>query len=616
MIVTVENLKKAYTDRALLQDMQLYVAEGEKIGIIGQNGCGKSTLLKILAGAERPDAGSVIYGNHVVFSFLPQNPEFAAGRTVLQAVLEGCSQTEDWWDLEGQAKTMLNRFGFTDYTQSCDHLSGGQKKRVALAAALLVPVDLLILDEPTNHLDSDMIEWLEQYLKAWRGALIMVTHDRYFLDSVTNRIVEIYRGEAFSYETNYSGFLERKTERMQQEQSAEQKRQNLLRNELAWVRRGARARSTKQKARLERFEELNARKGPEQEENIAISAASGRMGRTTIELGKISKEYNGHRLIADFTYIFRKQDRVGFIGPNGCGKTTLMRIIAGLEQPDAGTVEVGQTITVGYYSQLISSDPADGIRYMNPEKRVIDYIRDTAEYVRTDEGLVSASKMLERFLFSGEKQYSRIGKLSGGEKRRLNLLRVLMQAPNVLILDEPTNDLDITTLTILEDYLDRFAGIVIVVSHDRYFLDRTVSRIFAFEADGTLRQYEGGYTDYFWKCREAAEQPEPPEGKKTSAEKRRSEEKGKKEKPRQTRLKFTWQEAKDYETIEAEIEGLELELADLEEQMGAAGSDYMLLNELQGRKEAAERKLEEKIDRWSYLEELAQRIQSQDARQK
>ena len=615
MIAVIEGLEKSYSEKTLLHNVQLSLAEGEKVGVIGQNGCGKSTLLKILAGVEKPDHGSVVFGNHVVISYLPQDPDFADGQTVLQAVLEsGKARGEETWDLEGRAKSILTRLGLPEYDRLCSVLSGGQKKRVALAAAILAPADLLILDEPTNHLDSEMVEWLEQYLKSWRGALIMVTHDRYFLDSVTGRIVEIFRGEAFSYETGYEGFLEKKMERMQLEQSAEQKRQNLLRKELAWVRRGAQARSTKQKARLERFEELNARKAPEQEGTVSMSAASARMGRTTIELHDVCKGYGDRELIRNFTYIFRKWDRVGFIGENGCGKTTLMRILAGEEQPDSGNIEVGQTIQIGYYSQLLSTDPADGIRYMDPEKRVIDYIRDTAEYVRTDEGLISASKMLERFLFSGDQQYGRIGKLSGGEKRRLNLLRVLMQAPNVLILDEPTNDLDLTTLTVLEDYLDRFDGIVIAVSHDRYFLDRVVSRIFAFEEGGKLRQYEGGYTDYYRKKQEESSLATESEKRSGARGKERGAGAGnEKEKPRRTRLKFTWQEAKEYETIESEIEALEQEAGQLEQDMSDAGSNYVRLNELQKKKEETARKLDEKMERWSYLEELAERIREQDS---
>lgn len=604
MIVSVEQLTKAFTDRRLLDGIDFYLQEGEKVGIIGQNGCGKSTFLRILAGAEEADTGSVQWGNHTVCSYLPQTPDFREEASVLESVLAGFTQ-EERWNVESDAKAMLNRLGVTDHDQPVQQLSGGQKKRVALAAALLVPSDVLLLDEPTNHLDHEMVEWLEQRLKAYRGAIVMVTHDRYFLDSVTGHIVELFRGKAFRYECSYSGFLEQKAERLRQEESAEQKRQNLLRNELAWVRRGAQARSTKQKARLERFEELNAKKAPEKEETTQISAVSSRMGRTTVELSHISKAWPGRCLIRDFSYIFLKRDRVGFIGENGCGKTTLMNIIAGREQPDTGSVVIGQTITIGYYSQLLGGNREDGIAWMDPEKRVIDYIKDTAEYVRTDEGLVSASAMLERFLFSGDKQYAPIGKLSGGEKRRLNLLRVLMQAPNVLILDEPTNDLDLTTLTILEDYLDRFDGIVITVSHDRYFLDRIVRRIFAFEGDGELVQYEGGYTDYQWKKQQLAEEQTPEKavsGKKSSG-------KGRQERPaREKKLKFTWQEQRDYETIEEEISSLEEKCAELEQEMERSASDFVRLNELQAQLEAANQLLDEKMERWEYLEELAARI--------
>ncbi|MCI7275783.1 MAG: ABC-F family ATP-binding cassette domain-containing protein [Cuneatibacter sp.] len=611
MIVTVEHLKKSFTDKPLLSDVSFYLNEGEKVGIIGQNGCGKSTFLRILAGKEHEDDGRVIYGNHVVISYLPQDPEFPEDDTLLNGVLSMCRKEDAVWDLEAQAKSMLNRLELTDFSQPCGQLSGGQKKRAALVAALLAPADVLILDEPTNHLDAGMVEWLEQYLKGYRGAVVMITHDRYFLDSVTTRIVEIFRGEAFSYDSNYSGFLEKKAERAQTELVQEQRRKNLYRQELAWVRRGARARTTKQKARLERFEELAAKKMPEQEESAQFQAATTRMGRTTIELDHLCKSYGDRVLIRDFTYIFGKRDRVGIIGPNGCGKTTLMKMICGMEQPDSGTVTIGQTITIGYYSQMFSTDPADGIAYMDPNRRVIDYIRDTAEYVRVEGELISASRMLERFLFSGDKQYSLIGKLSGGEKRRLNLLRVLMQAPNVLILDEPTNDLDITTLTILEDYLDEFDGIVLTVSHDRYFLDRIVQRIFAFEEDGKLQQYEGGYTDYYWKQQERAEK-ESEQVTPTKNTDRGEKPSEKTWKQREKKLKLTWQEQKDYEVIEEEIAALEEQVSELETAMVRAGSDYVKLRELQEQKDATEVALEEKMDRWTYLEERMEEIRAQN----
>ena len=557
-ILTAEQIKKSYTDRSLLDGVSFSLQEGEKVGVIGINGTGKSTLLKILAGLEEPDEGKLVLANHVIIRYLPQNPVFQEGRKVLDCVLEHRQAHEETWDREGDAKNMLTRLGITAFEQPVSELSGGQRKRLALAAVLLSDADILILDEPTNHLDNEMADWLEEYLKNWRGALIMVTHDRYFLDSVSNRIVEIDKGKLYSYDTNYSGYLERKALREEVEQAAERKRQSILRVELEWMQRGARARSTKQKAHIQRYEALRDQNAPVQDSQVEISSISSRMGRTTVELEHLTKRYGERTLFEDFSYIFLKNDRVGFIGANGCGKTTLMKMIAGLLMPDAGSVEIGQTIKIGYYAQEIENQASDRISSMNPQTRVIDYIKDTAEYVRTEEGLVSASKMLERFLFPSDMQYSPIGKLSGGEKRRLNLLRVLMEAPNVLILDEPTNDLDIATMTLLEDYLDRFEGIVIAVSHDRYFLDRVVRRIFAFE-NGRIRQYEGGYTDYsLRKAWEEQEKGETVSGGKTTKKENAGQVVGQKDslsrngKPRMTqrKLKFTWQEQRDYENIE------------------------------------------------------------------
>ncbi|HIZ08490.1 MAG TPA: ATP-binding cassette domain-containing protein, partial [Candidatus Eubacterium avistercoris] len=503
-ILNIEHISKIYGEKVIFDDVSLGIQEGDKAGIIGINGTGKSTLLKIAAGIEEPDQGDCIRAGSAVIRYLPQNPEFDKKMTVLECVLKGYDsrRTGMDWDLEGEGKNMLMTLGIGDFEAKAGELSGGQKKRVALAAVLLHPCDILILDEPTNHLDHAMASWLENYLKRWRGTLLMVTHDRYFLDSVSNRILEIDKGKLYSYDTNYEGFLELKAQREDMAQASERKRRSILRTELEWVKRGARARSTKQKARLERYEELKNQEGPASDGRVEMSSVYTRMGKTTVELSHICKRMGERTLIEDFSYIFLKNDRVGFVGTNGCGKTTLMKIIAGRLEPDMGQVNIGQTIKIGYYSQEIENSKEAGIAYMDPKMRVIDYIRETAEYVRTEEGLVSASAMLERFLFPSSLQYSPLGKLSGGERRRLNLLRVLMEAPNVLILDEPTNDLDIATLTILEDYLDRFQGIVIVVSHDRYFLDRTVKRIFAFEEGGVLKQYEGGYTDY---ARKAAE---------------------------------------------------------------------------------------------------------------
>ena len=503
-LLSLENITKAYTERVLLDGASFFLQEGEKVGIIGINGTGKSTLLKLAAGLEEPDTGSCTKANHVVIRYLPQTPEFDDSCTVWEHVEKKISESTQW-DMEGEAKSMLRTLGIVRLEQKISELSGGQRKRLALAEILMQPCDILVLDEPTNHLDHAMAAWLEDYLKRWRGSLIMVTHDRYFLDSVSNRIVEIDKGKIYSYDTNYSGFLELKAQREEMEAATERKRQSILRVELEWVKRGARARSTKQKARLERYEEMKNQHGPQSDGQVSMSSITTRMGNTTIEIDGISKSYGGHTFIRDFSYIFLKNDRVGFVGTNGCGKTTLMKLLAGREEPDSGSIKVGQTIRIGYYSQEIETSKEAGIAYMDPKMRVIDYIRETAEFVRTEDGLISASAMLERFLFPPQAQYSLIGKLSGGERRRLNLLRVLMESPNVLILDEPTNDLDISTLTILEDYLDHYQGIVIVVSHDRYFLDRTVNRIFAFEDGGVLRQYEGGYTDYALKAGESAQ---------------------------------------------------------------------------------------------------------------
>lgn len=650
-LLSIDNLTKSYTERKLFDQTSFFLQEGEKVGILGINGTGKSTLLKMLAGLEEPDEGSRIAANHVFIQYLPQNPQFPEEKSVLESVLggydagtgalnhAGAGQMEEAWDMEGQAKSILHTLGITDFSQRISELSGGQKKRVALAAVLLRKCDILILDEPTNHLDHGMAAWLEAYLKGFRGSLIMVTHDRYFLDSVSNRIVEIDKGKIYSYDTNYSGFLELKMQREEMELATERKRQSILRTELAWVRRGARARSTKQKARLERYEELKNQSGPQTDAKIEISSVVARMGRTTVEAENICKAYGDKVLIRDFSYIFLKNDRIGIVGTNGCGKTTLMKILCGRLEPDSGSVTVGQTIKIGYYSQEFENTKEAGIAYMDPALRVIDYIRQTAEYVRTEDGLISASAMLERFLFPSDQQYSLIGKLSGGEKRRLNLLRVLMEAPNVLILDEPTNDLDITTLTILEDYLDHYQGIVITVSHDRYFLDRIVRRIFAFEDGGVLKQYEGGYTDYIEKVGEEAslsligtdaagagknsgnsmgKSSGAPSGKNGAAA---GPDEGESENfltgkeayraSREKKLKFSYKEQREYETIEDDIAALEEKIETLEADMGKFARDFVKLNELTREKEEAEALLEEKMLRWEYLEELAEKISRQ-----
>lgn len=624
-ILTVENITKAYGERKLFDNAGFFLQEGEKAGIIGINGTGKSTLLKMIAGLEEPDEGKIVMANHVVVAYLPQNPVFDAEKSVISAVVEKALEaklqkekqlsSEEEATLTAEAKSMLTKLGVYDFEQKCGQLSGGQKKRLALVAVLLSPADILVLDEPTNHLDNEMSDWLEETLKKHRSAIVMITHDRYFLDSVSNRIVEIDKGHIYSYSTNYSGFLELKAQREEMEEASQRKRDAILRVELEWVKRGARARSTKQKARLERYEELKNIKAPEKDGVVEISSVASRLGRTTVELENICKAYGDKKLIQDFTYLFLKNDRVGFIGKNGCGKSTLMKIIMGLEAPDSGTVTIGQTVKLGYYAQEVGEET------MKPTQRVIDYIRDTAEYIETNEGRITATRLLERFLFSGEDQYGLIGKLSGGEKRRLYLCKVLMEAPNVLILDEPTNDMDIATLRILENYLDTFPGIVIVVSHDRYFLDRTVRRIFSFEEDGTLVQSEGGYTDYVnhKKEREAAvgyssDMSASGKNSGTSVDESTSAEvkadRNNWNAGRKKKLKFTFQEQKDYESIEGEIASLEEKIEKLEAEIPKFARDFVKLNELNKEKEATEAALEEKMERWMYLEDLAARIEA------
>lgn len=634
-ILSVDNIKKTFADTPLLDGVSFYLQENEKVGVIGINGTGKSTLLKIIAGYEEADEGSITKANNIVIRYLPQNPEFKENETIMESILrQNISKVESEWDIESNAKTMLMKLGVNDFNAVTSTLSGGQRKKVALVSTLLSKADILILDEPTNHLDNEMSGWLEDYLKAYRGAIIMVTHDRYFLDSVTNRIVEIDKGKIYSYQANYSGFLKLKSEREDMLLASDRKRKSILRNELEWIMRGARARSMKQKARIERYEELKNMKSPTEVENVEMSSVSSRLGRTTVELHNISKAYGDKVLFKDFSYIFLKNDRIGFIGDNGCGKTTLMKIIARRIEPDSGELVVGQTVKIGYYSQEIENDESAGIAYMNPAIRVIDYIKETAEYVKTVDGTVTASQMLEKFLFTPEKQYSLIGKLSGGEKRRLNLLRVLMEAPNVLILDEPTNDLDITTLTILEDYLDKFNGIVIEVSHDRYFLDRTVKRIFAFEGNGVINQYEGGYSDYVLRKEmhevevgenaltgikgsgknkngvslKGNEKSKVTKGGEDSAED--STKNGSASSDRNTNRKprFSYKEQREYDTIESEVSELEDKISNLEKEIESNATDFVKLGELTKEKEQAEALLEEKMDRWVYLEELAEKI--------
>ncbi len=600
-LLTIEHLTKSYTERLLFDDTSFSINEGEKIGLIGINGTGKSTLLKIVAGLEEPDSGSVVKGRNLDIRFLSQNPEFHEGDTILESIIRDLKDHEHVWDAESQAKSMLTKLGFTDFDIKVETLSGGQRKRVALVSVLLTTTDLLVLDEPTNHLDSGMADWLEDYLKRFKGAILMVTHDRYFLDSVTNRIVELDKGKLYSYQANYAGYLALKAERLDMEIASERKRQSILRVELEWMQRGARARSTKQKAHIQRYEALRDQKGIEFDQTVELDSVASRLGRTTVELEGITKAYGDKLLMKDFNYIFLKNDRIGIIGPNGSGKSTLMKIIAGWVMPDEGTLTVGQTVKMGYFSQENED--------MDNSLKVIDYIRGAAEYVKTNEGSISASQMLERFLFPSSVQYTTLDKLSGGEKRRLYLLRILMEAPNVLLLDEPTNDLDIQTLTILEDYLDSFPGIVITVSHDRYFLDRVVRRIFAFEGQGKVTQYEGGFTDYqaAWEAKvseadgETAEKKDAAEAEKKSNEKPRGDKK----------LKFSYKEQKDWETIEDDIAALEDKISDLDIQIEQQASNYSRLNELMEEKTEQEHLLEEKMERWMYLNDLAEQIANQ-----
>lgn len=585
-VLTVQQAAKGYGDRILFRDITLGLNAGDKVGIIGINGTGKSTLLKIIAGIEEPDAGSVVMNRNTTIAYLPQNPEFEKGITLLQYAMDQS------YEKEGEAKSILMRLGLPDYEMRTDILSGGQKKRAALAKILIHSADILVLDEPTNHIDNEMAKWLEEYLCKYRGVLVMVTHDRYFLDRVTNKIVEIDDQTLYTYETNYSGFLELKKQREDMEAASDRKRRSILRSELEWAKRGVRARGTKQQARLDRLEELKQQTPPEEEARIEISSAASRMGKKTIEISHIHKQYGDRVIIDDFSYILLKDERIGIIGPNGCGKTTLLQILNQRIKPDAGTIEIGETIRIGYFMQ-----EAEGF---DRKQRVIDYIRDTAEYITVPEGKISASKMLERFLFTPDMQYAPIEKLSGGEKRRLYLLKILMESPNVLILDEPTNDLDIATLTILEDYLDHFQGIVVTVSHDRYFLDRIVQRIFAFEGDGRIVQYEGGYTDYLAKRIKSVEAASPKVKKEKNYKK-----------PRQQKLRFTFLEKKEYETIEDQIEKLELHLEELEDQTLKASHDFIKLNELMEEKTKTEQELEYKMERWEYLNDLAEKIEAQ-----
>lgn len=611
-LVTIEHLKKSYTERLLFDDTDFSINEDEKIGLIGINGTGKSTLLKIVAGLEEPDEGTVVRGRNLHWRYLPQNPVFTAGDTILQSIVKDNERHEHLWNLESQAKTMLTKVGIFDFDAKVETLSGGQRKRVALVSTLMSETDLLILDEPTNHLDSQMSEWLEEYLKKFKGAVLMITHDRYFLDSVTNRIVELDKGKLYRYQANYEGYLKLKAERLDMAAATERKRQSILKVELEWMQRGARARSTKQKAHIQRYEALRDQKGPELDKEIELDSVSSRLGKTTVEIQGLCKAYGEKVLLQDFNYIFLRNDRIGIIGPNGSGKSTLMKMIAGWVRPDSGSIQIGQTVKMGYFSQENEA--------MDESLKVIDYIRNVAEYIQTKDGSITASQMLERFLFPSSVQYTTISRLSGGEKRRLYLLRILMEAPNILLLDEPTNDLDIQTLTILEDYLDGFSGIVIAVSHDRYFLDRMVQRIFAFEGHGNVVQYEGGYTDYqaAFERRQAqeTEQRVSEEIIFSGGKQNRKDSRNISKQNREKKLKFSYQEQRDWEVIESEIQTLESQIAELDSQIEAAASDFIKLKDLMEEKEEKEADLDAKMERWMYLNELAEKIEAENNKNK
>ena len=631
-LITFENICKSYSEKKLIENLSFGINDGEKIGLIGVNGTGKSTLLKIVAGAEEIDSGKITKANRVRIEYLPQSPDYDENATVLEQVFKAESKelnllgryqdllkklekeysdktneelikvqeqidTMNLWDLENDAKAVLTKLGIDNFDQKVSELSGGQKKRISLASALITPCELLVLDEPTNHLDSDTIDWLEEYLNSRKGSLLMITHDRYFLDRVTNRILELDKGRLFSYEGNYTLFLEKKMERLQLESSMEDKRQNLIRNELKWVKRGARARTTKQKARLQRFDELVNREVIKEDEKIDISVASSRLGKKIIEIKNISKSFDGKKVIDDLEYTLARTDRIGIIGKNGLGKSTLINILNGKLQPDSGTIEIGETVKIGCFSQDDS--------HMDPSMKAIDYIKEESDYITTADGTkITASMMCERFLFNGTLQHTMIEKLSGGERRRLHLLRVLMGAPNVLLLDEPTNDLDIETLSRLEDYLDEFDGVVITVSHDRYFLDRICNKIFAYEGNGRIFIFTGNYSDYtiFREIQGIEFEDDKPE--------KVVEPKKEKEKPKSDKkTKFSYKEQKEYDSIDSDIEQLEKKIAALEESTAVYATDFTKLQEIMNEKAESEKELEYKYERWEYLNELAESFQ-------
>lgn len=641
-ILTLENISKTYGYKPLLENVSFGISQGEKIGLVGVNGTGKSTLLKIIAGIEQPDTGTVTKNNRIRIEYLSQTPECDGEATVLEQIFKGdsygmpvlreyeatleeiaagdISKNErllelqghidrlDLWELESEAKAILTKLGIHDFNKKMGTLSGGQRKRVALASALITPCEFLILDEPTNHMDSESIQWLETYLNNRKGSLLMITHDRYFLDRVTNRIVEIDKGNLYAYDGNYSMYIEKKLERENLEKNLQVKRANLFRNELSWIKRGARARSTKQKARIDRFEDLKSTMQVEKEEKLELSVFGTRLGKKIIEIDAVSKAYDNQVLINHYTYHLVKEDRIGIIGPNGIGKSTLMKMIAGELIPDKGKIEIGETVKIGFFSQENDA--------MDDNMRVIDYITEIAEYLPLESGEhITASKMLERFLFSSEAQYNRIGNLSGGEKRRLYLLRILMSSPNVLLLDEPTNDFDTMTLTIIEDFLDHFNGPIITVSHDRYFLDRICNQMFVYKGDGVIERHGGNFTRYMEKLEEGTAEME--ETHHHHKKKREKEPLTQKQQQKNSRKKFTYNEQREYDEIDSIIENLEQCLMELDEEIEKNATMYTVVQELLEKKGCVEKELEEKYERWTYLNELAEEIrESKDKNKK
>ena len=596
MLLSAENISKNYGMKQLLDGVSVYLNEGDRIGIIGINGTGKSTLLKILAGTVHPDSGNISSKPNLQISYLPQDPEMNGEFTVIEQVLADMpSEYREIRDYE--ARSMLNKLGITDFSAKISTLSGGQRKRVALASALIHPADVLVLDEPTNHLDSEMVTWLENRLNKFSGGIVMITHDRYFLERVVTRITELSRGKLYTYEANFSKYLELKSQREEMAEASERKRQSVLRREYQWIMRAARARGTKSKDRIERYHALKEQSAPEYDDTVKISALSSRLGKKTIELKNVSKSYGSRKVIDDFSYNVLRNDRIGIIGHNGAGKSTLLNMIAGRIKPDSGEVETGETVKTGYFTQTSSE--------LDPDKKVFDFLHDISDSVKTSEGTFSASQMLERFLFYPDLQQSMIGRLSGGEKRRLYLLSILMEAPNVLLLDEPTNDLDIETLRILEDYIEEFPGAVISVSHDRYYLDKTAESIFEVEDNGHVSCYTGNYSDYAEKAAEK---------KKTEKETVRTANSQSENAKKQHALKFSFKEQREYETIDADIENLENQITECERKMALQTSDYVKLQELMDKKAKLEEELENKTERWIYLNDLADRINAEKNR--